>query len=529
MKSKLFVLGMAWTMLLLAACGGSADEPTSEPVPTAVPPTTEPVAEAEPQTGTTVVVHTPDPDLINTTWVWERRDPNGSDVPAVDVPTPEQYSLRFNADGTFTTRLDCNNGAGEYTTSNVDSPDRNIIMSIGPMQMAVCPEPSLDVQMSQLFNEVQSYSFTTEGNDLVLEWANNGPRDYFLRVDVVEMPAPAPDAVATGVVTAPDGIFLRRGPGTNYPAVGVAPVDTEGQILGVSEDGSWWLALAPNLPGGQVWVSAEFVTVTNGENVPVVHAPAVGETLTNVPWEWVSTTTPVEQTVVPNPENYLIIFNTDETAAIRADCNGVQATYTADASNVSLTLGATTTALCAPESLSDTFLTQLGMASAYFVEGGNLYLEMPADGGTMRFVPQGTPLPTADAPAGEADSQILYVTAFGPTGAEQPILPGTTITAHFADSNISGNAGCNNYSAAITGQGDGAFSVGPAMTTRQACAEPAGVMDQEQAYLDALSRVQAYVWEAQEAADGSMVLDGYLLYALEDDSLNGVIRFTSSP
>ena len=32
------------------------------------------------------------------------------------VPNPENYSLFFNADQTFSAQLDCNNGAGEYVT-----------------------------------------------------------------------------------------------------------------------------------------------------------------------------------------------------------------------------------------------------------------------------------------------------------------------------------------------------------------------------------------------------------------------------
>ena len=34
--------------------------------------------------------------------------------------------------------------------------------------------------------------------------------------------------------------------------------------------------------------------------------------------------------------------------------------------------------------------------------------------------------------------------------------------------------------------------MGPAMTTRKHCAEPDGTMDQEQEYLQALSRVRVY-------------------------------------
>ena len=114
-------------------------------------------------------------------------------------------------------------------------------------------------------------------------------------------------ALPTGTVTAPDGVFLRTGPGTDYPYVGAAPFEETGEIIGVSEDGFWWLADAPNLPEEEVWVTAEWVEVTGGENVPVVAAPPVEPILTGTPWEWVSTTDPAQGTVAgerPQPLRY---------------------------------------------------------------------------------------------------------------------------------------------------------------------------------------------------------------------------------
>ena len=64
-------------------------------------------------------------------------------------------------------------------------------------------------------------------------------------------------------------------------------------------------------------------------------------------------------------------------------------------------------------------------------------------------------------------------------------------TARFMDGKVSGHAGCNTYNASyeIT---DDRISIGSAMTTRMHCAEPDGIMDQEQQYLAALSRARIY-------------------------------------
>jgi heat shock protein HslJ len=310
--------------------------------------------------------------------------------------------------------------------------------------------------------------------------------------------------------------------------VGAAAFGESGEIIGVSEDGFWWLADAPNLPEGEVWVSAEWVAVTGGENVPVVAAPPLEPTLTDIPWEWVSTTDPAQGTVAVNdPSRYVILFNDDGTVAIQADCNNVGASYTTDGSNISITTGPSTMAACPSDSLDSQFLAQLTSAAIYFIEGGNLYLDLPADSGTMRFVPQGTPPPEADAPAGEGDGLTFYLVSYGPQGAENPLIEGTQITASFADDVVTGNSGCNNYSGALTPVDDH-FTVGPILTTRQFCAEPAGVMDQEQAYLAALEATGGYQWEQTRRNDGTLVPEGQLFYNLPDSTV-GVMNFTTSP
>lgn len=88
----------------------------------------------------------------------------------------------------------------------------------------------------------------------------------------VEIPPPPPGAPTA---TALEAINVRSGPGTNYPAYGVAPQGAKGEVIGVSEDGGWWVIKLPtNVVGeGQAWVSADWVTTTNTEGLPVIPAP----------------------------------------------------------------------------------------------------------------------------------------------------------------------------------------------------------------------------------------------------------------
>ena len=68
-------------------------------------------------------------------------------------------------------------------------------------------------------------------------------------------------------------------------------------------------------------------------------------------------------------------------------------------------------------------------------------------------------------------------------------------TALFANGEVSGTTGCNSFTASyeiIKGQ---QITIGPAMTTRKHCAEPDGIMEQEQQYLQALARTRTYTLE----------------------------------
>ncbi len=101
------------------------------------------------------------------------------------------------------------------------------------------------------------------GPDPVLEDSDAPP------VALASVEAQAP----SGRVIAVAGVNVRTGPGTNYDVIGVAPLDTEGEIIGVSEDGAWWVARVPSAPNEQGWVAAAYVEATNADNVPVIPTP----------------------------------------------------------------------------------------------------------------------------------------------------------------------------------------------------------------------------------------------------------------
>ena len=97
-----------------------------------------------------------------------------------------------------------------------------------------------------------------------------------------------------------------------------------------------------------------------------------------------------------------------------------------------------------------------------------------------------------------AQTQDLAGTYWEVTGyyngeqAVTSVLADSTITAQFGkDGTLSGNSSCNDYSGPYKAIGN-QIEIGPLVSTKKACADPAGVMDQEAQYLAALETAATY-------------------------------------
>jgi heat shock protein HslJ len=112
-----------------------------------------------------------------------------------------------------------------------------------------------------------------------------------------------------------------------------------------------------------------------------------GSALTGKSWQWTASTTtvPASQSVVPDPENYTITFNTDGTFSGKADCNQVSGEYTTSGSDLTITPGPTTLMACPEGSLDGLFLEGIGKAASYTISGSDLTIT-DSDEGTMQFV-----------------------------------------------------------------------------------------------------------------------------------------------
>ena len=105
----------------------------------------------------------------------------------------------------------------------------------------------------------------------------------------------------------------------------------------------------------------------------------------NRTWQWVATIVPVEKIAVQNPERYTIRLTEYGKVQARFDCNRGGGTYKISGSKISIGPLMSTRMACPEDSLDASFMKDLQRVASFFVEDGDLYLELPFDIGTMRF------------------------------------------------------------------------------------------------------------------------------------------------
>lgn len=102
-------------------------------------------------------------------------------------------------------------------------------------------------------------------------------------------------------------------------------------------------------------------------------------------WKWVGTVTPVERIEVGQPQRYTLLLHNEGGAEVQSDCNTGRGSYEIEEGKLSFGPLISTLMACPPDSQDAVYMTQLKSIRSFFVEDGQLFLEMPADGGTMRF------------------------------------------------------------------------------------------------------------------------------------------------
>ena len=112
-----------------------------------------------------------------------------------------------------------------------------------------------------------------------------------------------------------------------------------------------------------------------------------GEDIIDIQWQWSALieSEPASQSIVPNPENYTINFNSNGSMNIQADCNMVNGSFSVDGTSLTLVLGPSTLAFCGEESLDLMFNELLSSVESYTLENDQLVLNLENDSGKMTF------------------------------------------------------------------------------------------------------------------------------------------------
>jgi heat shock protein HslJ len=186
-----------------------------------------------------------------------------------------------------------------------------------------------------------------------------------------------------------------------------------------------------------------------------------------------------------------------ETVGGSTGCNRFTGPYTVDGDSLEIGTIASTQIACEPpaDAVERGYLDALARVARWRLAGADLVL-LDDDDELLRF--------RVASPVGEWEATSIQTG----TALTSPIL-GSTITATFADDGtLTGSAGCNTYSTSFTTD-RGGIVILPPSATKKSCDSPAGVMEQEAAYLAALPTAVHYRLDggslALLAADGTYV------------------------
>lgn len=359
-------------------------------------------------------------------------DAGGNEVTVVN---PEDYLLTLLPDGTFNVVADCNVGGGAYTFGE------DGVLQLGPIRltMMACPDGSLGDEFIAFLEGATGA--TVEPDGAVTVQSADGRSATFANLGTNTVgTSDAPEEAAAQPAGDPLNTVWQW---TTLTAIdgAVTPIDTpESYFLALMDDGTYAFradcnngAGAYTLDGDNVTLGPAAVTLAacgaDSQSEPFVNnlalartlgfdpegnllltladgaimgfadggpfagtttgALAQGDTATTDPlagttWQW-SHFRDAKQDFDVNGA-YTITFNDDGTAAVVADCNTGSGTYEVfDGAGLAISIRAVTSAACPTGSLGQTFVENLNFAGLFTVNGGELTIEIMADGGTMTF------------------------------------------------------------------------------------------------------------------------------------------------
>lgn len=252
--------------------------------------------------------------LHDTTWEVISYN-NGRDA-VVSLIVGSEIDAIFDAEGYISGNAGCNNYIAGFTVQ-----DNQISVDTPASTFRFCDSPPgvMEQEAEYLAALERATTYEVQGNLLQMRRADDQLAVIMTRRFDMDLPEPDPD-VPWGRVTSPSGVNVRSGPGVNFPVIGTAHYNDEGEIVGRNANSTWWAVAAPSIPEGIGWVSADFVVAVGAEDVPimVVALPPAPEPTAVPP----ATPTPVPAaTATPSAQ---ISFSADRTTIDQGQCATLQ-------------------------------------------------------------------------------------------------------------------------------------------------------------------------------------------------------------
>lgn len=459
-------LGVAF-MILAVAC--AAEPPAAEPTtavvavePTAVSPT-EPAPTAEPEPTADIPELAPPPSeqlaqLRSTPWQWV-----GFTSPAeqIDIDQPERYRVTFGDDGSLVIQADCNNVLGQYVPTDGGA----LTVTLGPATLAACPDGSRGDQFVALLGSAARYFF--DGDQLFIDLAADGGTMAFTAAG--DSAANAADDTMTDLSAYTDALSNLTYPGP-FPGGAITLVNGRANY---DDEGSGapYVRLITTLPvvgdldGDGKQDALALLEDNSSGSGRFLFLSAVLDTLGN-----------------PQPTDLVMLGDRVGLKALAIDGSGIAAD-----------------------------LISQGTGDAACCAGTNTWQVWELRDGQLVVLSNGDLGPIAVSDLDGTSWKLV-----GYNGLVEPVPADTTITAQFAGGQISGSAGCNTYSATVSGV-EGmptGMTIGPIATTQMAC--PETDMQQESRYLAALASVSHWLWGYEP---GHLILN----YQTEEGSLGQLV------
>jgi heat shock protein HslJ len=184
-------------------------------------------------------------------------------------------------------------------------------------------------------------------------------------------------------------------------------------------------------------------------------------------------------------------------------CNRYRSSYQAVGDTIRIAENLMGTMMACPEPVmqqASGYQAALKGVATFKVDGQQLTL----------FDAAGASLATFDAQSTELAGTSWTVTGFNNgKQAVVSVLNGTTLSMEFAGGQLGGSTGCNSFDTTYQVSGD-SLTIASAAATAKLCPEPAGVMDQEAQFLQALATAATYRVEGDtleiRTADGAIAV-----------------------